>query len=81
MFIIPSTDPIQEQHEFPHKPVLLSCLESDVADGEADPACHQSGQVSELQYFGGNENFMNHQHVLYRMDFLERAGLARRAER
>ena len=40
------------------------CLEGDVADGEADrPVCHQCGQVSVLQYFGGTAGFMDHQHV------------------
>ena len=40
------------------------CFEGDVADGEADPlACHQLGQVSVLQYFGGKAGSIDHQHV------------------
>ena len=37
------------------------CLEEDV---KADPpACHQLGQVSVLQYFGGKAGSIDHQHV------------------
>ena len=40
------------------------CFEGDVADGDADPlACHQLGQVSVLQYFGGTAGSMYHQQV------------------
>ena len=36
------------------------CLESDVADGKADPpACHQLDQVSDSQYFGGTAGSMD----------------------
>ena len=49
------------------------CLEGVVADGKADlPVCHQLSQVSVLQYFGGTAGSMDHQHVLRKLDFLEK---------
>ena len=57
----------------PH--VLLEAepsLEGDVADGEADPpACHQLGQVSVLQYFGGTAPWTINM-CSDRLDFLEK---------
>ena len=39
------------------------CLEGN-EDGKADPPmCHQLGQLSVLQYFGGTAGSMDHQHV------------------
>ena len=48
-------------------------LEGNVADDKADPsAFHQLGQVSVLQIFQGMAGSMDHQHVLDRLDFLEK---------